>query len=88
MIKKLKKEFDGCMVIKNDPNYMQGIPDLLVLHRSHWAALEVKASEDASHQPNQDYYVDQMDGMSFAAYLSPENEDSIFQQLNQHFRKR
>ena len=40
LIDDLKKRFPGCMVLKNDANYIQGIPDLMVLYKDHWAALE------------------------------------------------
>ena len=32
LIKELKARFPDCIVMKNDPTYIQGIPDLLVLH--------------------------------------------------------
>ena len=57
LIKEIKNRLPGSMVLKNDPNYKQGVPDLLVLHRDRWAALEVKASPKAKCRPNQDWYV-------------------------------
>lgn len=39
LIKELKARFPGCIVMKNDPTYIQGIPDLLVLHKDKWASL-------------------------------------------------
>lgn len=86
LIKKLKRRFPGCLVLKNDTDYMQGIPDLLVLYRRRWAMLEVKASEDSEQQPNQDYYVDLLDDMSFAAFIFPENEEDVLSGLQQAFR--
>lgn len=88
LIKKIKEEFPGAMVIKQDPNYIQGIPDLLVLFGSHWAALETKRSEDAPHRPNQDYYVSHMNKMSFARFIYPENEEEILDELQSTFRFR
>jgi len=88
VIRDLKDIFPGCIVLKNDPNYLQGFPDLLILFRNRWAALEVKASYLAEHQPNQDYYVDLLDGMSFAAFIFPENKDAIFNELQHTFRAR
>lgn len=81
LIKKLKSMFPGSVIMKNDPNYIQGIPDLIILFRHRWAALEVKASEDAKHQPNQEYYVEKMDDMSFAEFIYPENEEKVLQDL-------
>ena len=66
LIKELKQIFEGCIIMKNDSSYIQGIPDLLILFRDRWAALEVKKSSVASHRPNQEYYVDLMNRMSYA----------------------
>ena len=85
LIKEIKKELPGCVVMKNDSSYIQGIPDLLVLHNNHWAALEVKQSAKAKHQPNQDYYVDKMDNMSFARFVYPENKDEVMKELKNKF---
>ena len=88
LIDELKKEFPGCIVLKNDPNYIQGIPDLIVLFRDKWAALEVKKNKDAHHQPNQDYYVSLMNGMSYAKFIYPENKEEILDELQRSFRFR
>ena len=61
LIKELKDRFPGCMVLKNDSSYIQGIPDLMVLYKNKWASLECKRNANATHQPNQDYYVEEMD---------------------------
>ena len=85
LIKELKELFPGCVVLKNDPEYIQGIPDLLVLHNDRWAALEVKKSKNASHRPNQDYYVEKMDDMSFARFIYPENKEEVLHEIQQSF---
>lgn len=87
LIKEIKKELPGCVVMKNDSSYIQGIPDLLVLHNNQWAALEVKQSAKAKHQPNQDYYVDKMDAMSYARFVYPENKDEVMKELKDKFSK-
>lgn len=86
LINDLKKRFPGCMVLKNDPNYIQGIPDLLVLYEGRWAALECKKARQASHQPNQDYYVERMNEMSFSRFVYPENKEIILDELQQSFQ--
>ena len=86
LINDLKKRFPGCMVLKNDPNYIQGIPDLLVLYEGRWAALECKKTKQASHQPNQDYYVERMNEMSFSRFVYPENKEIILDELQQSFQ--
>ena len=85
LIKRLKKEFPGCEVLKNDANYKQGIPDLTVFYNDRWAMLECKRSKNESHQPNQDHYVERMDGMSFARFIFPENEEEVLRELQRSF---
>ena len=72
--------------MKNDPNYIQGIPDLIVLYGDRWAALEVKRSYNASQQPNQEYYVERMNMMSFARFIYPQNKEEVLNELQQSFR--
>ena len=86
LIKEIKERFPGCMVIKNDPNYIQGLPDLLILHKNQWAALESKRSSHASKRPNQEYYVDMMNKMSFSRFIYPENKEEVLNELQQTFK--
>ena len=83
LIDEIESRFPGAMVLKNDPTYIQGVPDLLVLWNNKWAALEVKKSATASHQPNQDYYVEKMNDMSFSAFIYPENKEEILNAMEQ-----
>lgn len=86
LIKTLKKLFPGCEILKADPSYQQGFPDLLILWKNFWAILEVKADSLASVQPNQDFYIDKLGKMSFAAYIFPENEKEVLNALQQAFK--
>lgn len=86
LIKELKEMFPGCIIMKNDSSYIQGIPDLLVLFKNKWASLEVKKSANARRQPNQEYYVGLMDEMSFSKFISPENKDEVIKALKAHFK--
>lgn len=86
LIKKLKLIFEDCLVMKLDSSYIQGIPDLLILWRDKWATLECKKSSNASHRPNQNYYVDKMNEMSFSRFISPENEEEVIDELQQAFK--
>jgi hypothetical protein len=88
LIKRLKVRFPGCLVLKNDPQYMQGILDLTIFFGPCWAMLEVKAHANAAEQPNQAYYVTQMDNMSFAAFIFPENEEEVLTALSEAFASR
>ena len=85
LIKDLKSMFKGCIVMKNDSSYIQGIPDLMILFKDKWASIEVKKSATASKRPNQKYYVDTMNGMSFSRFIFPENRDSAFTELKEFF---
>lgn len=87
LIKKIKERFPGCIVLKNDPTYCQGIPDLIVLKGNKWAALECKKDSKASYRPNQQYYVDMMDEMSYAAFISPENEEDVLYDMERSFKR-
>jgi hypothetical protein len=86
LIKEIKRELPGCIVMKNDSSYMQGVPDLLILHNNKWAALEAKQSAKAKHQPNQDYYVEKMNDMSYASFIYPENREEILNGLYKTLR--
>lgn len=86
LIKELKKMFAGCIVTKLDSSYIQGIPDLLILYKNKWATLECKKSASAKKQPNQDYYVELMNKMSFSRFICPENKEEVLYELQQTFR--
>lgn len=85
LIKELRTMFPGCIVMKNDSSYIQGIPDLLILHKNKWASLEVKKNASAKRQPNQEYYVDTMNEMSFSRFIYPENKEDVLRELCQTF---
>jgi len=91
LIKELKNMFPGCIILKNDAEYMQGFPDLTILFGEHWAVLECKRSikeveDDRYHEPNQDYYISKADEMSFASFICPENKKEVLHELQQAFR--
>ena len=88
LIKKIKEMFPGCIVMKNDSSYIQGIPDLTILYKNKWAVLECKKSEKARRQPNQEHYISKMKKMSFAAFICPENEEEVLNELQQALRSR
>ncbi len=71
LINKIKELFPGCVVIKNDSGYKQGFPDWTILYGERWGTLEVKKDEDAPSQPNQEYFVTQLNAMSFSAFVYP-----------------
>ena len=85
LINEIHSILPDAIVLKNDPNYIQGIPDLTVLYKDKWACLEVKKSIDASHRPNQDYYVSKLNDMSFSCFVCPENYKEVLNELQQTF---
>lgn len=86
LIKDLKKLYPEAVVLKTDPNYIQGLPDLLILNNNKWAALECKRSSNAHMQPNQYYYISKMSKMSFASFVYPENKEEVLHGLQQTFK--
>lgn len=85
LVKELKERFSGCVVLKNDAGHVQGIPDLLILYNDKWAGLEVKRSQSSSKRPNQDYYIDKLNKMSFATFIYPENKEEVLDELERTF---
>ena len=86
LIKDLNRLFPGCVIFHLDPNETQGICDLLILYGDRWAALEGKRTAISPHRPNQDYYVDLLNRMSFASFIYPENKEIVLNELQQAFR--
>ena len=84
LIKQIKKTLPGSMVFKMDQ--IQGLPDLLILYKDKWASLECKRTATAKRQPNQEYYVNLMNEMSFSRFISPENREGILDELCKTFR--
>ncbi len=85
VLNKIKGMLPGCHIIKNDAAYQQGIPDWSIFFEHHWGMLEIKKNKSAARQPNQDYWVDTMNEMSFAAFIYPENEEEVLSALEQAF---
>lgn len=81
LIKKIKQRLPGCVILKNDPEYIQGIPDLVIFFEDRYAFLEVKIDANADEQPNQGYYVDLFNEMSFGAFIFPEIEEEVLDDL-------
>ena len=85
LIYEIKQNFDGCIVTKLDADQIQGIPDLLILYKNKWASLECKKDKNAPLRPNQPYYVEKMNNMSFSRIVYPENKEEVINELKIHF---
>lgn len=83
----IKDMFPGCMIFKME--YPQGIPDLLILYKDKWASLENKKSlsDRKKPRPNQEYYVNLMNQMSFSSFIYPENKEEVLDDLYEFFMK-
>lgn len=83
---KVKRRYPGCIALKNDSGYIQGFPDWTLLYKDKWAVLEMKKERGASKQPNQEYYVDMLNNMSFSRFVFPENQEEVFEDLDTFFK--
>lgn len=90
LIKRIKHEFPGCLVLKNDSGYQQGIPDWSIFYGKHWAMLEIKREPPSpdDFQPNQEWFIAELNKMSFSACVFPENEEEVLDDLRKAFRPR
>lgn len=88
LVKELEARFPGCFIFHLDPTERQGIPDLLILFNDKWAALEGKRSSKAATRPNQQYYVDILDKLSFCRFIYPENKETVLDDLQRTFSSR
>ena len=86
LIRELKEIFPGCIILHPDPNELQGVPDLIILYKDRWAALEGKKHANAPTRPNQQYYVNLFCEMSYASFICPENKEEVIDELQQAFR--
>lgn len=78
LIRRIKERIPGCIVLKNDANYLQGIFDLTVILGPRASHIEVKAGEKSPEQPNQRYYINlvrEQGGSAWVVY--PENEEEV-----------
>ena len=84
--KRIEKEFPGAIVMHTNPSERRGAPDLVILYKDKWALLECKKSEKASHRPNQEYWIDLTNEMSFSRFIFPENRKEVLDELSVFFR--
>jgi hypothetical protein len=85
LIERLEGRFPGCVIFKPNPAELQGAPDLLILYGDTWAMLEVKMDNNSPVQPNQSYYIDMFNAMSFAAFINPRIEEEVLDALQSTF---
>jgi len=84
LIKDIQALFPDCIILKNDPNYLQGFPDLLILNGDRWAVLESKDSSNSKRQPNQEYYINLANKMgAYGSFVYPENREQVLDELQQ-----
>lgn len=88
LMDEIREMFPGCVILKNDSGYIQGFPDWTILYKDKWAVLEAKRSGNAAVQPNQPYYVDKLNDMSFSRFVYPENKEEVLRELSKTFEPR
>lgn len=81
LVRDLKEMFPGCVILKNDTRALQGVPDRTILYGDRWAVLEAKASERAPRRPNQEFYINKLNSMSYGAFIYPENAEEVLHEL-------
>ena len=86
--KTLEGMFPGVVILRGNSATQQGIPDWLLLWNDRWAFLEVKSSAKAKARPNQPYFVELLNKMSFAAFIYPENAEEVLDALSRSFTSR
>lgn len=88
LMDEIREQYPGCVILKNDSSYIQGFPDWTILYKDRWAVLEAKRERGAKKQPNQEYYVDKLDKMSFSRFVYPENKDEVLEDLERVFKRK
>ena len=88
LIEQIEREYPGAIILKNDANFIQGIPDHLILYGDRWAVFDAKANKNSPRRPNQSYYIDLLNKMSFAQFVYPENKETFLNELQQTLRPR
>lgn len=87
-IRNLKVRFPNCVVLLTDPQYLQGVPDILMLLEDTWFAFEVKATKTSSRRPNQEWWIDILNRQSYASFVYPENEEEVIREVQQSLEAR
>lgn len=82
----LEKLLPDCVVLVKPGFTLLGFPDLLILYKNQWAALECKRSIDEVYQPGQEWWIAELDGMGFASMICPENRKEILDEVLRSFK--
>lgn len=85
LMDEIRAMFPGCVILKNDAGYIQGIPDWTILYKDKWAVFEAKRTKNSDKQPNQERYVAQLNNMSFSRIVYPENKEEVLGELRKAF---
>lgn len=90
LIKKIRKDLPGSIILKNNSAYLQGIPDLSIFYGARWGMLEVKIKEpvpgSSDFEPNQEWYIETIGKMYFCRCIFPKNEREVLRGLYKALR--
>lgn len=81
----LRDILPGCLILRGNSAWIQGFPDNVVLHRDGWFAFEFKRGPRAKRRPNQEYYIDLLDDMSYSTFVDPTNYREVLDAVQQAF---
>lgn len=88
LVKELQELIPECLVLVKPGFYVQGFPDLMVLYKTQWVALECKRktpTRDDDYEPNQEWWIRELDEMGYAAMICPENRKEIIDEVFRTF---
>jgi hypothetical protein len=85
LIGRIEEMLEGCLILKNDSGYRQGIPDLSIFYGPRWVMLEVKPKYprpgSRDFEPNQEWYIENLGQMSYVACIYPEIEEEVLREV-------
>ena len=87
LMDKIRDRYPGCVILKNDSSYIQGFPDWTILYKDKWAVLEAKRAKNAAKQPNQEYYVDKLNNISFSRFVYTDNSEEVLEDISKYFNE-
>lgn len=81
LIQNIMRRFPGAIIVKPDETYIRSFPDRIILYGDRWAALETKRERLAGKRPNQEFYINLLNRMSFGRFINPENMEDILNEM-------
>lgn len=77
----LEQSYPGCVLVDINPEQFRSFPDLLFLYDKFWATFEMKRTVGSAVRPNQPYWVEKLDNMSFSRFVEPGTAKEVLDDL-------